>query len=120
MLGVALTSNAQTTWLTKDFKETIEAEATYFKVVLKKESSVSYFYKNGSVYRKLNSLDGKLEGVFSEFYKTGELKISGRYKNGLEDGVWKTFNRRGKIIKKGKYSKGEKVGVWKTFYKNHY
>lgn len=107
-------------WLDKDLQITKQSNALYYKIIGKKNKEVSYYYKNGNIFRKQNYSEGKLEGKFSEFYNTGELKIIGKHENGLREGVWKTFYKNGKIKKKGKYRNGEKVGIWKTFYKNVY
>ena len=111
-------SAQKTTWLDVDFKKTSQSKSIYYKVISSNNKVVSYFYKNGKIFRKVGYVNGKFEGVFSEFYETGELRTSGIYANGLEEGVWKTYYKNGKNKEKGKYTKGEKVGVWKTFYKN--
>ena len=111
-------SAQKTTWLDVDLKVTNQANSVYYKVISTNNKEVDYFYKSGSIFRKTNIFNGKLEGVFSEFYESGELRTSGIFENGLEEGVWKTYYKNGKNKEKGKYIKGEKVGVWKTFYKN--
>ena len=45
--------NAQKTWLNNDLKETKMAKATFYKVVLEKGNTVSYFYKSGNIFRKI-------------------------------------------------------------------
>ena len=118
---LSLTVSAQEKiWLDKDLHITKQSKASYYKIITKKGKEVSYYYKNGNIYKKQNYFEGKLEGKFSEFYKTGELKTIGKYENGSREGVWKTFYKNGKIKRRGKYRNGEKVGIWKTFYKNVY
>ena len=113
-------SGQEKVWLDKDLYTTKQSNAFYYKIVAKKNKEVSFYYKNGNIFRKQNYSEGKLEGKFSEFYKTGELKTIGKYENGSQEGSWKTFYKNGKIKTRGKYRNGEKVGIWKTFYKNVY
>ena len=114
----SITIHAQKIGLDQELNEIAMEKAAFYKVVLKNDPAVSYFYKSGNIFRKLTCIEGEIEGKFSEFYETGELKTTGRYKNNLREGAWKTYTKKGTIKEKGKYTKGKKVGVWKTFYKN--
>ena len=118
---VSLSFKAQETiWLDENLSRTSQNKAVYYRVGDKLEGTVSYFYKNRTLYRKVFYENGKINGKFLEYFSTGELKEIGMYENGLREGNWREFYKNGKILRKGKYVKGEKVGIWKTFYKNVY
>ena len=118
---VSLSFKAQETiWLDENLSRTSQNKAVYYRVGDKLEGTVSFFYKNRTLYRKVFYENGKINGKFLEYYSTGELKEIGMYENGLREGNWREFYKNGKILRKGKYVKGEKVGIWKTFYKNVY
>lgn len=107
----------------KDFYSNgkIYREGNSETTVLKRESffgKVTYYFKNGKIFKKENYENGRLEGRFYEYYETGEPYKTGAYEDNLKEGVWKTYYRNGKIKEKGKYHKGDKEGVWKTYYKN--
>lgn len=105
-------------WLDENLKETTQAKAKYYKVGVKLEGDITYYYKNRNVFRKMKYAKGEPVGNFYEYYETGELREFGQFENGVREGSWKVFYKTGKIKQKGKYSKGEKVGIWKTYYKN--
>lgn len=111
-------STQETIWLDKDLNETNQSNAVYYKIGNKSEGIVFIFFKNRTVFRKVQFSNAKLEGLFYEYYETGELKETGKYENGHREGNWKEFYKNGKIKRKGKYENGEKVGTWKVFYKN--
>jgi|TARA_B110000196_G_scaffold306499_1_gene305174 antitoxin component YwqK of YwqJK toxin-antitoxin module len=81
---------------------------------------VTYFYSDGSDYKKEKYKNGVLDGSYKEYYPTGELKIDGVYDRGVKERAWKIYYKTGKIKTKGKYRNGEKVGEWTTFYRDVY
>lgn len=98
-----------------------EGKAASFAV--KKEDFkgyVTYFYSDGSDYKKEKYKNGVLDGSYKEYYLTGELKIDGVYDRGVKERAWKIYYKTGKIKTKGKYRNGEKVGEWTTFYRDVY
>ena len=81
---------------------------------------VTYFYKDGSISKKVKYKEGELNGPHKEYYPTGELKADGVYDKGFKERIWKIYYKTGKIKTKGKYRNGEKVGEWTTFYRDVY
>lgn len=70
---------------------------------------ISYNF-NGVIVKKINYLDGILNGEVTYFYNTGKIKLSGRFSNGLKIGDWKFYNQNEKIQWTQSYSNGSPVG----------
>jgi hypothetical protein len=67
----------------------------------------------GTVIRKANYTDGKLNGKYELFHFNGKQKLIAEFKNGIPLGKWTYYNSKGKIIKEGMFSDGKPIGNWK-------
>lgn len=57
------------------------------------------YHKDGSIWAKGQSLDGKLHGYWEWFRKDGTKLRSGYFKRGKQVGEWTTYDKKGKIYK---------------------
>ena len=58
------------------------------------------YHKDGSVWAKGQSENGRMEGPWVWFRKDGSKMRSGSFKKGEQVGVWVTYDAAGKIYKK--------------------
>ena len=94
----------------------IELENGYFN---NNERVGEWISKNnkGTIIRKANYSNGKLDGDYTLFHYNGKPKLTASFKNELPVGRWKYYNSKGKVIKEGSYENGKPVGVWKIYNK---
>ena len=57
-------------------------------------------HKDGSVWAKGQSQNGRMEGPWVWFRKDGSKMRSGNFKKGEQVGVWTTYDAAGKVYKK--------------------
>ncbi len=94
------------------------------------KQGISYYYKNGKLYKQVYYENGKRHGLEKEYDNNGNLITITEYKNdfivsreqinriddkGLKQGIWKEFYPNNKISKEIKYKNDTIVGVIKEY-----
>ena len=64
----------------------------------KPKPSIGY-HKDGTVWNKGQTLDGKMHGYWEFFRKDGVIMRSGHFDNGVQTGEWTTYDKGGKVYK---------------------
>jgi len=57
------------------------------------------YHKDGAIWNKGQTLDGKMHGYWEFFRKDGVIMRSGHFDNGTQTGEWTTYDKAGKIYK---------------------
>jgi antitoxin component YwqK of YwqJK toxin-antitoxin module len=65
-----------------------------------KSSEHIVYHKDGSVWGKGKTVDGKPDGYWEWFRKDGTKMRSGHFKSGKNVGEWITFANDGRVVKK--------------------
>jgi len=77
---------------------------------------VIWYYENGTIFQKVNYLNGYLYGKRLIYYENGNLKESLFYERGRKNKQGKEYYPDGRLKAQGKYLNDKKVGNWKRFY----
>jgi len=59
----------------------------------------THHHKDGSIWAKGYTLNGKMNGSWVWFRKDGTKMRSGAFKFGKQTGKWTTYDKKGKIVK---------------------
>ncbi len=76
-----------------------------------------YSLRDGSLYKEVNYVNDKKEGLVKTYEPDGKLKTEAVYKNDHKAGAYKMYHNNGRIKISGAYQKYKKVGKW-TWYKS--
>jgi antitoxin component YwqK of YwqJK toxin-antitoxin module len=58
-----------------------------------------HFHKDGSLWAKGQTLDGKMHGYWEFFRRDGVIMRSGHFDSGMQTGEWTTYDKAGKVYK---------------------
>jgi hypothetical protein len=86
-------------------------ETGYFKGGKKNGEWITY-NKKGLMIRKMNYLDGKLDGKCEIFFTDGTPKLTANFKKGLKVDKWTYFTSKGKVFISGEFEDGTAKGIW--------
>ncbi|MBK8928017.1 MAG: hypothetical protein IPM74_19480 [Crocinitomicaceae bacterium] len=75
-----------------------------------------YFYYLGGLDRKVNYLNGQLNGPYLKNYDNGKVNVSGEFSNGLKTGHWTWYTNVGTIDMSGDFVDGLQDGYWEYYY----
>lgn len=75
-----------------------------------------YSLRDGSLYKEVNYVNDKKDGLVKTFGPNGKVKSEYVYKEGNRAGAYKLYYTNGKLKIEGDYQKYKKVGKW-TWYK---
>ena len=64
-----------------------------------KPESEAHYHKDGSLWAKGQSLDGKPTGYWEWFRKDGTKMRTGYFENGVQVGEWTTYDKQGQVYK---------------------
>lgn len=108
------------------------------EIVLNGEFTV--YYEDGTIMKKGNSVNSKMDGVIYSYYESGKLQKIDNYKNGkphgeskgyyekgnlkyithykdnLHHGTEKSYYSNGNLQSEGNYIDGEPDGLWQYYY----
>jgi len=97
------------------------------------KQGLSYYYKNGKLYKEVYYKDGKKNGIEKEYDENGTIITITEYKNdfiisrekinrkdekGLKQGIWKEFYPNNRIYKEVNYKNDTIIGVYKEYDKD--
>jgi len=77
---------------------------------------VIWYYENGTIFQKVNYLNGYLYGKRLIYYENGNLKERLFYERGRKNKQGKEYYSDGRLKAQGSYLDDKKVGTWKRFY----
>jgi len=114
---------------TINFKELI-SENLYnkknFKNVKSKKSEeadsnktivVKTFHENGKIKEEIETVNGKLHGLYKLYFDNGQLRVVTRYENGIQlDGIVDSYDENGFLIRTVELRNGKLNGPYKEFY----
>ncbi len=66
----------------------------------------------GGVVRRVNYVNGKLDGNVELSYPNGKPKFSGAFVDGKKNGFWQYYSEKGKVCITGEYVLDKPVKVW--------
>lgn len=115
----------ETIWLDKDFNETIQEKAVYYRPSPRKVRSkfmIIDYYKNGNKYREGKAKSTVLNreefnGVLTYYHKNGIVSKKVSYQNGKKDGIFYEYFDTGELNVEGKYENNLEEGTWKIYYR---
>lgn len=70
------------------------------------------YSKKGTLIRKVNYTDGKLNGKIELFYLNSQPKLSANFINGKKDGKWTYFTKKGTVFIEGEFSLDKPINIW--------
>lgn len=79
---------------------------------------ITAYYNNGKISRKMEYVNGRIEGLYDSFYYSGQPETSLRYESGEYCGSHLTFFSGGGVKTQTPYLFGKVHGTVKTFYEN--
>ena len=65
---------------------------------MKKKRYIQY-HKDGSIWGKGFTANGKMEGFWQWFRKDGSIMRSGYFKANKQAGTWTTYDKNGRVVK---------------------
>jgi antitoxin component YwqK of YwqJK toxin-antitoxin module len=68
-----------------------------------------HFHKDGSLWARGETLDGKMHGYWEFFRKDGVIMRSGTMDRGEQTGEWTTYDKAGKVYKVNRMKPREPV-----------
>ena len=80
--------------------------------------SITYFYKNGSIYLGGPVKDNLRNGLWKSWREDGTPWSEAEYSNDKEDGINRTFHENGELYYEGHYKDGKRVGNWVFYWKD--
>lgn len=80
-----------------------------------KDGEWTTYNAKGGVIKKVNYVNGKLNGKSELFYFNGKAKLSASFVEGKPDQEWVFYNSNGKVMIQGKYDKGKPVNLWDVY-----
>ncbi|MCG8473973.1 MAG: hypothetical protein MI784_00595 [Cytophagales bacterium] len=81
----------------------------------KKDSTWTYWHRNGAVRAKGRMVAGARQGDWSFFSDMGLLAAKGNFEKGIREGKWLFFGARGNVKREGEFEEGLEEGKW-VFY----
>ena len=69
--------------------------------IIDKDSLSETFYESGQLQKRVNTKDGKQEGLWEVFYESGKLQARGEYKEGKLDGLSESYYENGQLERRG-------------------
>lgn len=72
-------------------------------------------FKDGSLRRETNYLNGWAHGSFRWMYPNGKINTDGEYYADQRHGDWKWYYADGSLKEEGSYAYGDRVGTWKAY-----
>ena len=70
------------------------------------------YSKKGTLIRKVNYTEGKLNGKVELFYLNSKPKLSANFVNGKKDGKWTYFTNKGNVFIEGEFSMDKPINIW--------
>lgn len=70
------------------------------------------YSKKGTLIRKVNYTDGKLNGKVELYYLNSQPKLSANFINGKKDGKWTYFTKKGSVFIQGEFSLDKPINIW--------
>ncbi len=64
---------------------------------------ISQTYSDGKLFKKMEYLHDRLNGVYEEYYPDGTKQTEGSYNKGKKQGTWKYFSPQGAVLKEEKF-----------------
>ena len=79
-----------------------------------KVTHLPWYFFNGTVFRVIHYINGKVDDEYVENYENGKPHIKCIYLNGKREGDYSEFYPGGQPFITGKYLNGKKTGKWVT------
>jgi antitoxin component YwqK of YwqJK toxin-antitoxin module len=74
------------------------------------------FYNSGRLQHKCNFINGKMEGLYEIFYEDGSLRQYYNFINGKKEGVSETWHLNGQLISRSNYVNNEEEGLYEGWH----
>lgn len=99
----------------KRFEDLKEIDGIYSVNNVPYSGEVRVYYKDNNLLRKVELVNGMLDGKYEEYYENGNVFYTGKYIKGKKEGNFKTYREDNRLYESSWYKNGLKNGVERIY-----